>query len=310
MNKKLRVAFMGSPIFAVATLNGLVDAGYDIPAVYCQNPKPVGRGQKLHPCPVHAAALDHNIPVFHPTSLKDPQIYEDFLKLNPDVVVVAAYGHLIPENMLKIPPHGFLNVHASLLPRWRGAAPINRAILAGDNETGISIMKMEKGLDTGDVSLVQVTPIYPTDTFLSLHDRLAIMGKDLTLDALTLLAKNQLTFTPQPSDGITYAPKLNRREGEINWHHDAQYLERQIRAFYPWPGSWFSYGQDHIIIHEAKVGSKVEGTVGTIINNGKDIICGNGYSLELIKVQKSGKQPMSIDDFLRGYPNFKNLVLV
>ena len=231
----MRLAFMGSPDFAVPALRALHDAGHQIAAVYCQPPRPAGRGQAVQRCPVHVAADALGLPVRTPARLRqDPAAQQEFAALALDAAVVAAYGLILPPAMLEAPKRGCLNIHASLLPRWRGAAPIHAAVLAGDSETGITIMQMDAGLDTGPMLLREAVPIGPADTTGRLHDVLAALGATLILRALDAAP----VPVPQPEEGATYAPKLAREDGRIDWFRDAAAIERQVRAFDPWPGTF------------------------------------------------------------------------
>jgi methionyl-tRNA formyltransferase len=293
----MRLAFMGSPEFAVPALRGLVAAGHEIAAVYAQPPKPAGRGQRETPCPVHAAALALDLPVRTPKRLKGNAEEAGFFKeLRLDAAVVAAYGLILPEAFLSAPMRGCLNIHASLLPRWRGAAPIQAAILAGDAQTGITIMQMDAGLDTGAMLLKQATPIAPTDTAADLHDRLAEIGGALVLQVL------ETDPAPMAQDGelASYAPKLSREDARLNFTHDAAFLQRQIRAYYPWPGSLALLGTAVIKFLAADLVDG-EGIPGEILDDRLTIACGEG-ALRPTRLQRAGKAPMTTPEFLRGFP--------
>ena len=238
MTTPLRIAFMGSPDFSVPILHALRDAGHGIAAVYCRPPRPADRGQKERKCAVHAAADEAGLEVRTPKSLQGEAAQADFAALDLDAAVVAAYGLILPKAILDAPKHGCLNVHASLLPRWRGAAPIQRAIEAGDAETGVTIMRMDEGLDTGGMLLAERVAITSAATGGSLHDDLSAMGARLIVEALGRLAEGALDATPQPEDGVTYARKLNRSEARIDFSQPAQVIERRLRAFDPWPGGY------------------------------------------------------------------------
>lgn len=294
-----RLAFMGTPEFAVHSLKALLEANYNVVAVYSQPPRPVGRGYKVCQSPVHEFAASHHIPVYTPTSLRTEEAQEQWKALNLDVAIVAAYGLILPQAILDAPRQGCLNVHASLLPRWRGAAPIQRAILADDQETGITIMKMDAGLDTGDTLLMKKISITQTTTGSQLHDCLAQLGGEALLEALPLYMSEALHPTPQPTEGITYAEKLSKEEGELDWHLPASVLERKVRALNPWPGTWFHIGEDRIKVLEAQV-VQASGSPGTIVDDQFTIACGE-QALRLLRVQKVGKSPLSAADFLRGY---------
>jgi methionyl-tRNA formyltransferase len=293
----MRLAFMGSPDFAVPALTALHAAGHQIAAVYCQRPRPAGRGQALRPCPVHAAAERLGLEVRTPARLRtDPDAQAAFAALDLDAAVVAAYGLILPQPMLDAPRRGCLNIHASLLPRWRGAGPIQAAILAGDSETGITVMQMEAGLDTGPMLLREAIPIRPTDTAASLHDPLAEIGARLILRAL---AENPPPV-PQPDDGATYAPKLTREDGRIDWTHAAAGIDRQIRAFDPWPGTFTLLGTETLKILAA-VPATGSGVPGTVLDTHLTIACSSG-AIRPTRVQLPGRQAQETDAFLRGRP--------
>ena len=300
----MRLAFMGSPDFAVPTLMALHAAGHAIAAVYCQQPRPAGRGQALRPCPVHKAAEAMGLAVRTPTRLRtDLAAQQAFAALDLDIAVVAAYGLILPQTMLDAPRRGCLNIHASLLPRWRGAGPIQASVLAGDTETGITIMQMEAGLDTGPMLLAGALPIGPSDTAATLHDRLAELGAMLVLRAL---AENPPP-TPQPVEGATYAPKLTREDGRIDWNHSALSIDRQIRAFDPWPGTFSTLDGETMKILAATV---VEGAgpSGTVLDDRLSIACGTG-AIRPTRVQLPGRQAMDTDAMLRGRPIPRGTVL-
>jgi methionyl-tRNA formyltransferase len=293
----MRLAFMGSPDFAVPALRALHAGGHDIAAVYCQPARPAGRGQAVRRCAVHVAADALGLLVRTPSRLRGkPDEWDAFAALNLDAAIVAAYGLILPRQMLEAPRLGCLNIHASLLPRWRGAAPIHAAILAGDAETGITIMRMDEGLDTGPMLLREAVPITPATTCASLHDALAVMGARLVLTALAAPPEP----LPQPSEGATYAPKLSRDDGRIDWGHDAAFIERQIRAFDPWPGTFSTIGGTVLKILAAVVADGA-GSPGTVLDNDLLIACGTG-ALRLLRVQLAGRSAMDADAFLRGHP--------
>ena len=300
----MRLAFMGSPDFAVPALMALHAAGHEIAVVYCQQPRPAGRGQALRPCPVHKAAEAMGLAVRTPTRLRtDLAAQQAFAALDLDIAVVAAYGLILPQTMLDAPRRGCLNIHASLLPRWRGAGPIQASVLAGDTETGITIMQMEAGLDTGPMLLAGALPIGPSDTAATLHDRLAELGAMLVLRAL---AENPPP-TPQPVEGATYAPKLTREDGRIDWNHSALSIDRQIRAFDPWPGTFSTLDGETMKILAATV---VEGAgpSGTVLDDRLSIACGTG-AIRPTRVQLPGRQAMDTDAMLRGRPIPRGTVL-
>ena len=297
---RLRLAVMGTPDFAVPTLDALVNDGHEIACVYTQPARPAGRGQKPRPSAMEAWARDHGLDVVTPVSLKDPVEQQAFRGLRLDAAVVAAYGLILPRAILEAPRLGCLNVHASLLPRWRGAAPIQRAILEGDTETGVTIMQMDAGLDTGPILLMESTPIRPDDTGRSLHDRLAEMGAWLILRALDGAAAGTLKPTPQPTEGVTYAKKLERDEAKIDWTQPATRIARMVRAFDPWPVAFFDLGTERIKVWgaEADTGS---GPSGAVLDEHLTVACGKG-ALRLTRLQRAGGKTMDADTFLRGYP--------
>lgn len=295
MSDRLKLAFMGSPAFAVPALKALKEAGHEIVVVYTQPPKPAGRGQKEQPCAVHAAALEMGLPVRYPASLrKAPEELAYFQSLKLDVAVVAAYGLILPQAYLDAPKRGCLNIHGSLLPRWRGAAPIQAAIEAGDLQTGITIMQMAAGLDTGPMLRWEATKIGPKDTSADLHDRLAEIGARLVVQELA----SPSTPTKQDDALSCYAPKLSREDARLNFCLPADVLERRIRAFYPWPGALGLLGEMVLKILEAKV-VEGEGIPGTLLPGGLTIACGQ-KALRVTRLQRAGKAAMSAEDFLRG----------
>lgn len=290
----MRVIFMGTPDFSVPALEA-VHAEHEIICVYTQPPRPAGRGKKPRPTPVHARAEVLGLDVRHPVSLKDAAAQAEFAALQADIAVVVAYGLILPQAVLDAPRFGCLNIHASLLPRWRGAAPIQRAIMAGDAETGICIMQMEAGLDTGPVLLREDTPIAPLDTAQTLHDRLSMMGAALITRALAGLAN--LTTVPQPEEGVTYAAKIDKAEARIDWTRPAEEVARHIRGLSPFPGVWFDspYGRLKLLNARPVEG---QGTPGTLLH-GLTIACGTG-AVEVLDVQREGKRAMSAEEMLRG----------
>jgi methionyl-tRNA formyltransferase len=293
----MRIAFMGSPDFAVPALLGLHAAGHTIAAVYCQPARPAGRGQAIRRCPIHVAADELALPIRTPPRLRnDPVAQAEFAALGLDAAVVAAYGLILPQVMLDAPWRGCLNIHASLLPRWRGAAQIQAAILAGDTETGITIMQMEVGLDTGPMLLRQSVPITPTTTTASLHETLAALGAKLILDAVAAAP----TPIPQSDAEATYAPKLTRADGRIDWSQTAAAIDRRIRAFDPWPGTFTTLGGNPIKILSATP-VEAAGTPGTVIDNALTVACGN-QAIRLIRIQLPGRAALDAEAFLRGHP--------
>ena len=297
----LRLAFMGSPDFALPSLRALAAAGHDIAAVYAQPPRPAGRGHKERPCPVHALALERAWQARTPTSLKEPAELAAFADLDLDIAVVVAYGLILPPAVLAAPRLGCINVHASLLPHWRGAAPIQRAILAGDGETGVTIMQVDEGLDTGPMLLAEAVPIGAKETGSTLHDTLAALGARLIVTALEGLAAGTLSARPQPAEGATYAAKLQRGEGRLDWRRPAADLERAVRAFTPWPGAEFEVNGSRIKVLGAEVVPGDPPTApGTVLDNSLTVACGTG-ALRLLKVQRAGRAAMDAEAFLRGF---------
>ncbi len=298
--KKLRLIFMGTPEFAVPPLSALLDAGHHVVAVYSQPPRPSGRGQRRLCSPVHALALEKGIEVRTPTSLKSEDEQASFADLDADVCVVAAYGLILPVKLLDAPRMGCLNIHASLLPRWRGASPIQRAIEAGDRETGITIMEVEEKLDAGPILMTGKVPIGPATTATTLHDELSVLGAELIVKALEGISDGSISATPQSTVGVTYADKLKRDEGRINWARSADSLERMVRALNPWPGVWFEHsGQRFKVLAASVAGGDAE--PGKIVASPLVVACGEG-ALSVHRIQRQGKSPADIDDFLRGYP--------
>lgn len=296
---KLRLAFMGTPEFSVPVLNALVTAGHDIAAVYSQPPRAAGRGQKEKPSPVHGAALGYGLEVRTPASLKDHEVQNTFAELALDAAVVVAYGLILPVPVLAAPSLGCVNVHASLLPRWRGAAPIQRAILAGDLKSGVTIMQMDEGLDTGGILVSEAWSITAETTAGRLHDDLSELGAGLIVTALDGLAAGTLTATPQPDEGVTYAAKIDKRESQINWSEPATVIDRQVRAFTPWPGAWFEHEGTRLKIVSASPVDQ-SGAPGEVLDDQLTIACGQG-ALRLKRVQRAGKGPLDAAEFVKGY---------
>jgi methionyl-tRNA formyltransferase len=290
------LAFMGSPDFAVPALLALHDAGHAIAAVYCQPPRPAGRGQAVQRCPVHLAADELGLEVRTPPRLRgDAAAQAAFAGLGLDAAVVAAYGLILPPAMLDAPRRGCLNIHGSLLPRWRGAAPIQAAILAGDPASGVTIMQMDAGLDTGPMLLREAVPIGPRTTSGALHDVLAPLGARLVLRALA----EDPPPVPQPAEGATYAPKLTREDGRIDWTHDAAAIERQVRAFDPWPGTFTSVRGTVLKVLAAEL-AEGAGAAGIVLDDRLLVACGVG-ALRLTRVQLGGRAAMPAEAFLRGH---------
>ena len=297
----MRLIFMGSPAFSVPVLEALVAAGHEIVAVYTQPPRPAGRGKKQRPCPVHARALALTLNVRHPASLKVAKEQAAFSELRADAAVVVAYGLLLPQELLDAPAHGCLNIHASLLPRWRGAAPIHRAIMAGDRETGICIMQMEAGLDTGPVLYQETISIAPDETTAALHDRLSDLGARSIVQSLKDLS--QLQARPQSSVGICYAQKIDKSEAQIDWSLPAEILDRQIRGLSPFPGAWAMLRGERVkFLGSALISCEQPlASAGTVLDDDLGIACGSG-ALRITRLQRAGKSAQSSADFLRGRP--------
>lgn len=292
----MRIAFMGTPDFAVPTLDALHRAGHELAAVYSQPPRPAGRGKALRPSPVHERAEALGIPVRTPLSLRDTDEQKAFADLDLDVAVVAAYGLILPAPILEAPRLGCLNVHGSLLPRWRGAAPVQRAILAGDSATGVAIMAMERGLDTGPVHAARQTPV-GRKTAGALTDELAVMGAALMVEVLADLAA--FPAVPQPEEGVTYAAKIGKHEARIDFATPALAVERQVRAFNPAPGAFFEHGGERIKILAAEI-VPGNGAPGTVIDDDLSIAC-QEQAIRPLLVQRSGRAAMAPADFLRGF---------
>jgi len=291
----MRIIFMGTPDFAVPTLAALAEAGHTIVAVYTQPPRPAGRGKKLQPSPVQVEAEIRGIEVRSPVSLKNAEAQADFASLEPDLAVVAAYGLILPQAVVDVPKHGCLNVHASLLPHWRGAAPIQRSILAGDQVTGITIMQMEAGLDTGPMLATARTPV-EDKTAGELTEELAEIGAQLMVG--TLIDLPMLHAVTQDDAEASYAPKIDKAEAKIDFAQSAEAIERQVRAFAPFPGAWFELDGERIKVLKAEVAPDV-GAAGTTLDDALTIACGSG-ALRLLRVQRAGKPVMDAADFLRG----------
>jgi len=294
----LRLIFMGTPDFAVPTLIELAAAGHDIAAVYTRAAKPAGRGMGLQITPIEREARRLAIPVFTPRTLKNEPEQAQFRGHEADAAVVIAYGLILPKPILEAPRLGCFNVHASLLPRWRGAAPINRAVMAGDKQTGITIMQMDEGLDTGAMALAERTPIEADDTAGGLHDVLARVGAGLMTRALVAAERGSLQLTPQPEQGVTYAEKILKSETRIDWSRPAAAVHDHIRGLSPWPGAWFEHDGVRVKVLRSMM-AQGGSEPGTVLDDRLTIACGDG-TVRLILVQRAGKQPMSADEFLRG----------
>ena len=298
----MRVIFAGTPDFAASALAALIEAGHEILVVLTQPDRPKGRGMKLTPSPVKTLALQHNLPVWQPENLKDTAVQQQLRDLQADVMVVAAYGLLLPAAVLNIPEHGCLNIHASLLPRWRGAAPIQRAIEAGDVESGVCIMQMDVGLDTGDVLLSRNTPITDDTTAAQLHDALAVIGAEAIVEALAKLP--ELIAVPQPEAGVTYAQKLSKADAEIDWALGAKQIHNKIRALNPVPGAWSSLNGQVIKVWASSVlkmsSTAVEGSIVVADKQGIAVQTGEGVVL-ITELQASGSKRMAAAAFVAGH---------
>lgn len=307
MPPPLKVAFAGTPEFAAAALEAIIAAGFDVPLVLTQPDRPAGRGMKLAASPVKQVALAHRIPVDQPERLRSEAQRASLVACHPDVLVVAAYGLLLPRAVLDLPRLGCVNIHASLLPRWRGAAPIHRAIETGDAETGITIMQMDEGLDTGPMLMKSALPIGTADTTGTLHDRLAALGSVMIVEALGLLPDGRLVATPQPDTGATYAAKIGKAEAVLDWRQSATVLERAVRAFNPFPGAVAHLRQVPVKIWRAEVAPEVapgRGEPGSVLSadaTGVVVACGDG-SLRLVELQRPGSRRLPVGEFLRGFP--------
>jgi methionyl-tRNA formyltransferase len=300
----LRLIFMGTPEFAVPTLLELVAHGHEIAAVYTRAAKPAGRGMKLQPTPVEQEARRLGIPVLTPATLKTPEALEEFRAHKAEAAVVVAYGMILPKTILDAPPLGCFNLHASLLPRWRGAAPINRAIMAGDSETGVMVMKMDAGLDTGDVAMAERLAIRDAMTAAEVHDALATLGADLMVRAMGALERGKLQLTKQSDEGVTYAAKIEKAEARIDWNRPAHAVLRHIHGLSPFPGAWCEMAIEgeqvrvKILRCETADGS---GVSGDVLDDHLAVACKQG-ALRILELQRAGKQPMKAEEFLRGTP--------
>jgi len=300
----LRLIFMGTPDFAVPTLLELVAQGHEIAAVYTRVAKPAGRGMKLQQSPVEQEAHRLGIPVLTPSTLKTSDALDQFRALNADAAVVVAYGMILPQAILDVPKLGCFNLHASLLPRWRGAAPINRAIMAGDAESGVMVMKMDVGLDTGDVAMAERLAVTDAMTASDLHDALAPLGGDLMARAMGALERGTLQLLPQASEGVTYAAKIDKAEAHIDWNKPASSVLRHIHGLSPFPGAWCEMPLEgtsqRVKILRCEIASGA-GAPGTVLDDRLTIACSQG-ALRILELQRAGKQPMKAEEFLRGTP--------
>jgi methionyl-tRNA formyltransferase len=308
----LRLIFMGTPDFAVPALIELAARGHDIAAVYTRAPKPAGRGMDVQVTPVAREALRLSIPVLTPATLKADDAQAAFAAHKADAAVVVAYGLILPKPVLDAVPLGCFNIHASILPRWRGAAPINRAVMSGDKESGVSIMRMDEGLDTGDVAMIERVAIKDDMTAGELHDALAPLGADAMLRSLAALERGSLQFTPQPQEnnnaGVTYAEKIQKAETRIDWSKPAQAVHNHIRGLSPFPGAWFELADGTRVRARRSTKGEGSGSPGAVLDDRLTIACGEG-AVRLVEVQRAGKQPMTAADFLRGTTVAKGTVL-
>ncbi len=307
----MRIAFLGTPDFAVACLAALVEAGHEIACVYSQPPAPRGRGQALKPSPVHAYADERGIPVRTPVSMRDPAEIEAFAALNLDAGVVVAFGQILPAAVLDAPRLGCFNLHASLLPRWRGAAPIQRAIMAGDKVTGVEVMQMTEGLDEGPVLASETVRIDALETAGTLHDRLAAVGADLLARTMAAVERGEAKAVPQADDGATYAKKIRPKEARLRWTKPAAELDRKIRGLSPFPGAWFELPTDKGPVRVKALLSRLEdghGAPGQVLDEALLVATGEG-ALRLLRVQREGKGPQDAETFLRGFPVARGVIL-
>jgi methionyl-tRNA formyltransferase len=295
----LRLVYMGTAAFAVPSLRALAGGPHEVVAVYTQPARPAGRGLKARLSPVHAAAAALGLAVRTPASLKDPTEHEAFAALRADLAVVAAYGLILPKAILEAPRLGGINLHASLLPRWRGAAPIQRALLAGDAQTGITIIQMEPSLDTGPILAMERVPISAATTAASLHDTLAELAARMMGPAIDALASGRAVPRPQPDEGVTYAAKIDKSEARLDWSRPAAVLERQLRALNPWPGCWTELEGERLLVLQGEL-AEGAGAPGEILDGRMTVACGEG-ALRLTRVQRAGGKPMSGEAFLRGF---------
>lgn len=294
----MKVIFMGSPEFSLPALDAILAAGHEVVAVYCQPPRASGRGKKERPTPVQARAEELGLPVRHPKSLRTAEAQAEFASFDADVAVVVAYGLILPKEILDTPAYGCINIHASLLPRWRGAAPIHRAIMAGDEQTGVCIMQMDDGLDTGPVLLRRKVPITAGDTTQSLHNTLAYVGGELIAKALENIG--EIAPKPQPSGGITYAEKIDKSESRIDWTRPGTEIDRKIRGLSPFPGAWCELDGLRVKLLLSTLASG-SGSPGEVIDTPAYVACGQG-AVELKRLQKAGGKAQDADDFIKGTP--------
>jgi methionyl-tRNA formyltransferase len=308
----LRVIFMGTPDFAVPALSELVASGHDVAAVYTQPPRPRGRGHKLQHSPVGKLAKEYGLELRTPETMKAPAEAEKLAELEADLAVVVAYGQILPEAVLQVPRLGSINLHASLLPRWRGAAPLQRAIMAGDQVTGVQVMQMEAGLDTGPILLSETVPIAPDETYASLHNTLAAIGAGLLPRALAALERGGLQATPQAEEGVTYARKIASEDARIDWARPAREIDLQIRGLSPFPGAHTGLGDTRLKLLMSRTGEEANAEPGSVIRadaEGIVMACGDGGSVVVTRLQRAGKSAQNTEEFLRGMPIDQGTVL-
>lgn len=307
----MRIIFMGTPDFSVPILSEILAQGHEVRAVYTRAPKPAGRGMELKQSPVHTLAARAGIPVHTPKSLRNDEEYARFAAYDADVAVVVAYGLILPKTILDAPREGCLNIHASLLPRWRGAAPIQRAIMAGDVVTGVMVMKMDEGLDTGPIAMSERFAIGPQMNAQDVHDGLSRLGADLIVRALSAVARGSLHYVPQAQEGVTYAHKIDKAEARIDWHKSASEVHNHIRGLSPFPSAFCEIdvgrGPERIKILRAQI-AQGAGPAGTILDDVLTIACGQG-AVRMTHVQRAGKAPLVAADFLRGMPSLRGMIL-
>ena len=298
----MKIVFMGTPDYAVNTLNALIKDGHQVAAVFCQPDKPVGRKQILTPPPVKVCALENNIPVFQPNTLRDGKAYEILKEINPEVIVVVAYGKILPKEILDLPKYGCVNGHASLLPKYRGSAPIQYAILCGETETGVTTQLMDEGIDTGDILETVTTKIGEEETAEELFDRLAVLSADLMISTLEKLEKGEITPTPQNQNEATYAPIIKKEMAKLDFTKTAADIHNAVRGYYSWPCAFFMLNGKRIKVLSAKLGDKTTKNSGTVIANGEELViaCGNNTSIRLLSVQPEGSKPMTSKQMLCG----------
>lgn len=299
----MRIVFMGTPDFSVECLKALIESKHEVVGVFCQPDKPVGRKQELKMPDVKVEALKHNLPVFQPTSLKNGKGVELLKELQPDLVIVIAYGKILPPDFLAYPKYGCINIHASILPKYRGASPIHHSVLNGDKETGVTSMQMDEGVDTGDILLVKKIPIGINDTTLEMFEKLSVLGAEVLLETIDLLEKGELKPIKQNEAEATHAGLLSKEEGEIDWSQSAFTVHNKIRGLYSWPGAYTKLGGKILKIHKSVLSDKkANGVPGTVVDthDGITVSCGDGHCVELLELQLEGKKRMDAASFING----------